>query len=158
MGPVEAAEGRRYRGSPSPRPAVSAESPSLPGLPGQRRQARPRIKASPVARRIAEEEGLDRQSLLGSGPGGRIVKADVETALASGSVPTATLFPPHQEKAPSPFLLEESASNPAQAGNEVTPHTISGPPPAPFAPASASAGLTPGAVEKPLEEPVGLAL
>jgi len=76
------------------------------------------------------------------------VKADVEAAPASGSVPTATLSPLHQEKAPSPFLLEESASNPAQAGNEVTHHTTPGPPSAPFVPASAPAGLTPGAVEK----------
>ncbi|MDX6615040.1 MAG: hypothetical protein QOD60_131, partial [Solirubrobacterales bacterium] len=38
------------------------------------------IKASPIARRIAEERGLDLASLSGSGPGGRIVKADVEKA------------------------------------------------------------------------------
>ncbi|MDX6617442.1 MAG: hypothetical protein QOD60_2533, partial [Solirubrobacterales bacterium] len=39
-----------------------------------------RIKASPIARRIAEERGLDLAALSGSGPGGRIVKADVEKA------------------------------------------------------------------------------
>ncbi len=39
------------------------------------------MKASPVARRIAEEENVDLQSLSGSGPGGRIVKKDVEAAL-----------------------------------------------------------------------------
>lgn len=42
-----------------------------------------RVKASPVARRIADEEGLDLASISGSGPGGRIVKADVEAALAA---------------------------------------------------------------------------
>jgi pyruvate dehydrogenase E2 component (dihydrolipoyllysine-residue acetyltransferase) len=42
-----------------------------------------RVKASPVARRIAEEKGLDLSALAGSGPGGRIVKADVERAAAS---------------------------------------------------------------------------
>ena len=39
-----------------------------------------RVKASPVARRMAEEQGIDLASLEGSGPGGRIVKADVEAA------------------------------------------------------------------------------
>lgn len=42
-----------------------------------------RPKASPVARRIAKEKGLDLSRLHGSGPGGRIVKADVERAGAS---------------------------------------------------------------------------
>ncbi|PJF21132.1 MAG: dihydrolipoamide acetyltransferase [Phototrophicales bacterium] len=37
-----------------------------------------RIKASPLARRIAEEKGVDLQYVPGSGPGGRIVKSDVE--------------------------------------------------------------------------------
>jgi pyruvate dehydrogenase E2 component (dihydrolipoamide acetyltransferase) len=41
-----------------------------------------RPKASPVARRIAKEKGLDLGKLRGSGPGGRIVKADVEKAEA----------------------------------------------------------------------------
>jgi pyruvate dehydrogenase E2 component (dihydrolipoamide acetyltransferase) len=39
-----------------------------------------RVKASPLARRLAQEKGLDLHSLHGSGPGGRIVKADVEGA------------------------------------------------------------------------------
>jgi pyruvate dehydrogenase E2 component (dihydrolipoamide acetyltransferase) len=39
-----------------------------------------RVKASPVARRMAEERGIDLGSIQGSGPGGRVVKADVEAA------------------------------------------------------------------------------
>jgi pyruvate dehydrogenase E2 component (dihydrolipoamide acetyltransferase) len=39
-----------------------------------------RVKASPLARRVAEELGVDLASLSGSGPGGRIVKRDVESA------------------------------------------------------------------------------
>ena len=49
-----------------------------------------RPKASPLARRIAKERGLDLGQLEGSGPGGRIVKADVEQAAASASGPAAT--------------------------------------------------------------------
>ena len=48
-----------------------------------------RIKASPVARRVAREQGLDIGGLSGSGPGGRIVKADVEAAARSGAAADA---------------------------------------------------------------------
>ena len=44
-----------------------------------------RIIASPLARRIAEEKNLDLATVSGSGPGGRIVKSDVEQALSGGS-------------------------------------------------------------------------
>ncbi|HET6447837.1 MAG TPA: dihydrolipoamide acetyltransferase family protein [Conexibacter sp.] len=45
-----------------------------------------RVKASPVARRLARQRGVDLATLTGSGPGGRIVKADVE---AAGTAPAA---------------------------------------------------------------------
>jgi pyruvate dehydrogenase E2 component (dihydrolipoamide acetyltransferase) len=44
-----------------------------------------RVKASPVARRIAKEKGVDLASIEGSGPGGRIVKKDVKKAASSGA-------------------------------------------------------------------------
>ncbi|MET0558729.1 MAG: biotin/lipoyl-containing protein, partial [Solirubrobacterales bacterium] len=47
-------------------------------------QATSRVKASPVARRLARDKGLDLGSISGSGPNGRIVKADVERAVAAG--------------------------------------------------------------------------
>jgi pyruvate dehydrogenase E2 component (dihydrolipoamide acetyltransferase) len=46
------------------------------------------VKASPIARRIASEKGLDLASIEGSGPGGRIVKADVEKAEAPAAAPS----------------------------------------------------------------------
>ena len=48
-----------------------------------------RIKASPVARRLAGESGVPLSTVSGSGPAGRIVKRDVEAAIAAG--PTAVL-------------------------------------------------------------------
>jgi pyruvate dehydrogenase E2 component (dihydrolipoamide acetyltransferase) len=48
-----------------------------------------RLKASPLARRIAHEQGVDLAALSGSGPGGRIVKADVEAAAGAGPGPAA---------------------------------------------------------------------
>src|ERR1700733_9771299 len=46
-----------------------------------------RIKASPLARRMARESGIDLEGLTGSGPGGRIVKADLDRAPAPPSAP-----------------------------------------------------------------------
>jgi pyruvate dehydrogenase E2 component (dihydrolipoamide acetyltransferase) len=48
-----------------------------------------RVKASPVARRVAEESGVDLHALSGTGPGGRIVKADVQAAGMDRGQPTA---------------------------------------------------------------------
>ncbi len=47
-----------------------------------------RIKASPLAKRIAANEGVDIAGIAGSGPHGRIVKRDIEAALAGGTAPT----------------------------------------------------------------------
>lgn len=56
--------------------AVPTTAPSAPAAPA--RQDGERIFASPLARRIAEQKGLDLSQITGSGPRGRIVKADVE--------------------------------------------------------------------------------
>src|SRR3954453_16526993 len=61
--------------APVPEEAPRAEPPAPSG--GEEK-GDGRVKASPIARRIAEEKGVDLGSLAGSGPGGRIIKADVE--------------------------------------------------------------------------------
>jgi pyruvate dehydrogenase E2 component (dihydrolipoamide acetyltransferase) len=67
----------------APTTATSGESLSPPaGAPEGER-----VKASPLARRIARESGIDLHGLTGSGPGGRIVKADV--AAPSGGAAEA---------------------------------------------------------------------
>jgi pyruvate dehydrogenase E2 component (dihydrolipoyllysine-residue acetyltransferase) len=78
--------------------APEPEAPRAPAAtaePAAAEQAAPppsgdgRVKASPLARRIAQERGLDLAAIPGSGPGGRIVKADVERAVtAPEAVPT----------------------------------------------------------------------
>jgi pyruvate dehydrogenase E2 component (dihydrolipoamide acetyltransferase) len=47
------------------------------------------IKASPLAKKVAAEKGVDIAKLTGTGPGGRIVRADVEAASANGSATKA---------------------------------------------------------------------
>jgi pyruvate dehydrogenase E2 component (dihydrolipoyllysine-residue acetyltransferase) len=76
---------------PTPSPATTTAEPAAPTSDGA---GDGRVKASPIARRIAREKGLDLHSLSGSGPGGRIVKADVERAAASGAPAAAPAAPP----------------------------------------------------------------
>ncbi len=65
-----------------------------------------RVKASPLAKKVASEKGLDLQTLQGSGPNGRVVIADVEKALAGGAPSQAAT---------------SSAAPAAQAGTTSTP-------------------------------------
>jgi pyruvate dehydrogenase E2 component (dihydrolipoamide acetyltransferase) len=78
--------------SPDVPTATAAAAPALNGDSG------PRIFASPLARRIAKESGLDLASIRGSGPHGRIVERDVKAALAHS--PAAV--PAQHTKAPFP--------------------------------------------------------
>ncbi|QDP19104.1 pyruvate dehydrogenase complex dihydrolipoamide acetyltransferase [Sphingomonas xanthus] len=71
-------------------PAAPAESAS----PVARKNEGERIKASPLARRLAEAQGIDLSSLKGSGPGGRIVRADLGPAAGGqASAPSAEPAP-----------------------------------------------------------------
>jgi pyruvate dehydrogenase E2 component (dihydrolipoyllysine-residue acetyltransferase) len=58
-----------------------------------------RVKASPVARRMARELGVELAQLQGSGPGGRIVKADVEAAAGDGAKAEPAEAPPEERPA-----------------------------------------------------------
>jgi pyruvate dehydrogenase E2 component (dihydrolipoamide acetyltransferase) len=69
-----------------------------------------RIKASPVARRMAGELGVELARLEGSGPGGRIVKADVESAAEDGGG-ADTEEEEKEEAAEAPAAKKESSGN-----------------------------------------------
>jgi pyruvate dehydrogenase E2 component (dihydrolipoyllysine-residue acetyltransferase) len=76
--------------------------PEGPSEPEQRVESTNggRVKASPLARRIARERGIELSSLRGTGPEGRIVAEDVERASATGAVsatPAAAAAPPSGE-------------------------------------------------------------
>ncbi len=94
-----AAEPQAEEAAPEPEPEAEAASEQEPDTPDPTpdtpsREAAPvtsegnggRVKASPVARRMAREMGVELARLEGSGPGGRIVKADVEAAAGGGGV------------------------------------------------------------------------
>jgi pyruvate dehydrogenase E2 component (dihydrolipoamide acetyltransferase) len=71
-------------GSPAPDGAPATSVPRADGG---------RVKASPLARRLAGERGIDLHALSGTGPGGRIVRADVEAAGAAAPTPAAPAAP-----------------------------------------------------------------
>lgn len=74
----------------SPAPAAPAPAPVA--------GSSSRIKASPLARKIAKEKGVDLARVTGSGPGGRIVKKDVENAPVGGGGGSLGLLPPATAK------------------------------------------------------------
>ncbi len=84
------------------------------------------VAASPLARTMAARAGLDLATVRGTGPGGRIVKADVEAALGGGSAPPAAPTPSAPPAAPVVAATVAAQSAPAAAP---TPP----PPPAPVA-------------------------
>ncbi len=84
--PVAAAGQVPATPAPAPVPTPVAESP--PAVPEGE------VRASPIARRLAREKGVDLANLTGSGPGGRIVEADVLAAAAVLSAPGGVLASP----------------------------------------------------------------
>ncbi|MGW1190874.1 2-oxo acid dehydrogenase subunit E2 [Streptomyces sp. NPDC002559] len=97
--------------SPAPAAAVSGE-PDRGG----------RVFSSPLARRLAREAGLDIEALTGTGPGGRIVRRDVDAAAAARPVPATEPAAP----APVPRAAPAAPQAVAPAGSgdhEDIPHT-----------------------------------
>jgi pyruvate dehydrogenase E2 component (dihydrolipoamide acetyltransferase) len=78
-----------------------------------------RVKASPLARRVAREQGVELGGLKGSGPGGRILKADVERTGASGTPTSASpqvaqASPPPKPTPPAGFAPDGGATETAK--------------------------------------------
>ena len=74
------------KGAEAP-PKAAPAKPAAPQPKAQESQSNGRLRASPLAKRIAQENGVDLSSIAGSGPQGRIVKKDVEDA--KGGAPAA---------------------------------------------------------------------
>ncbi len=84
-------------------PAAPSPAPSPAGVTTSTGAGDGRVKASPLARRMARERGLDLAALAGSGPGGRIIKADVERAAQAQPAP-AVAAPPSAEAPVAPAV------------------------------------------------------
>src|SRR3954447_19410744 len=90
--------GRMKSGGNGAEPAVAPEAPVKRAEPEEQQEEIPPdgIRVSPVARRVAHAEGIDLSNVHGSGPGGRIMKADV---LGSNGKAAAAPAAPAQENA-----------------------------------------------------------
>jgi len=122
--PAQAAAEASAKAAPADQPASSAaaeKTPPAPPAPAARPAPAPvaasastggeggRVKASPLARSMAAHQNIDLSSVAGSGPGGRIIKRDIE----SWAGPRPSAAPARVSAAPSP--------RPAPPGPSITP-------------------------------------
>ncbi len=94
-GSVQAGSGGAPAPAPASAPAESAPAPAPAPKPEKAQETAPvsaavpspgkRVFSSPLARRIAGQNGIDLGALSGTGPNGRVVKRDVEAAMAAGT-------------------------------------------------------------------------
>lgn len=108
-------------GATLPQPAASTEL-SVQALAGT--SVGERVRSSPLARRIALQNGIALESLRGSGPNGRIVRVDVERALsATGTLVATSRLAPAVAIAPSVLAAPVPGAVFVEAGYEDIPHT-----------------------------------
>ncbi|MBF6176620.1 dihydrolipoamide acetyltransferase family protein [Nocardia blacklockiae] len=97
--------------------AVPAEAVASAG------NGRAEVRATPLVRRLAEEAGLDLAAVHGSGPHGRVVRADVEEAAAHREPATAS--PPPGGPQPEPVVVADLATVPSPAATSaVSAHRV----------------------------------
>jgi pyruvate dehydrogenase E2 component (dihydrolipoamide acetyltransferase) len=89
---IPTADGGEKKAEPKSdeKPATATQPESAPAQPASATPDNGRIKASPLAKKIAEDKNLNIADIQGTGPGGRVVKKDVEAALESGAPTSAS--------------------------------------------------------------------
>ncbi|MGA1417355.1 MAG: dihydrolipoamide acetyltransferase family protein [Gemmatimonadaceae bacterium] len=95
------------RAPATPTPSAPRATPSAAAAPAPATEAG-RALVSPLARRLADESGVSLGTLQGSGPGGRIVKRDIEAALAGGAVASASVAGAAPARAAAPVRTGEA--------------------------------------------------
>src|SRR6266576_3346251 len=110
-GSTEQAAAKPASAAAAPKPAPAPASVPAPApAPVAAAADATRVKASPLAKRIAKEAGVDLQLVQGSGPGGRVIKRDVEAGAAHPSTagqPSAAPVPRSVLRAPSGVPYED---------------------------------------------------
>jgi pyruvate dehydrogenase E2 component (dihydrolipoamide acetyltransferase) len=112
--------------TPAPKPAAPkaaspAAAPTASPAAAPQANAGGRVLASPLAKRIALEHGLDLSKILGSGPNGRVVRADVEKAKAGGGAKAAAAPAAARPAAQAPAI--SGAQGFGEPEFELVPHT-----------------------------------
>ena len=127
-----AAKPEEAKAEPEPAPSKSESKPAEPApAPAAPAASKPaiskdgRVIASPLAKRLAAEKGVDLDSLTGSGPNGRIIKADVEAAQPGTAKPKSAAPSPANDAAPvgKPAAVEMAAETRALLDERI-PHSV----------------------------------
>jgi len=110
--PLPPAGGEQVVSTPQPvKPASITPLPQVAGGGPATSHSKDRVKASPLAKRIAGNKGLDLTTISGTGPNGRIVKADVEAISGEGRsavAPAQVLDPGLRRETPAPTQAIDS--------------------------------------------------
>ena len=123
--------------APAPTPAPAAPPPAAAQAapaPMANGHDTDRVFASPLARRMAKQANIDLSSMKGSGPNGRIVRADIEARHASGAGPARLEAqagareadappPPVQQAKPAPKAAPTSGAAPVTAPHQLVPNS-----------------------------------
>lgn len=115
--------------APAPVKSEAAPAPASSSAPTAQSAAQSgnRVFSSPLARRVAKEAGIDISKVSGSGPKGRVIKSDVEKAVAGGSAKAAPAASQAPASAPAPALAKGASDEAVlklfeQGSYELVPH------------------------------------
>jgi pyruvate dehydrogenase E2 component (dihydrolipoamide acetyltransferase) len=123
---AEAAPAEKAAEAPKAAAPVTDAAPA-PSTPVPVAKSGERVFASPLARRLAKEAGIDLTAVTGSGPHGRVVKADIEKAGTSGAAKVAPSAAPATAGTPAPALAKGPSDDNvlklfAEGSYELLPH------------------------------------
>ena len=123
-GKPDATDPNKTGSEAAPAPAGTSDH-GRPATAGAAQGDSGRVKASPLARRIAADKGVELSGITGSGPNGRIVKADVENAKpGAASAPKAEAAAPVPSAAAAPAPAAEAPKPAAVWFDDSIPHTV----------------------------------
>lgn len=113
-----AAEAPKTEAAPAAAPAAAAPAPAAP-----KAASGDRVFSSPLARRIASQEGVDIAVVNGTGPHGRVVKRDVEAAIKSGTGKAKASGAPASQRTLATGMSDETVLKLFEEGSyEIVPH------------------------------------
>ncbi|MBY2935590.1 pyruvate dehydrogenase complex dihydrolipoamide acetyltransferase [Rhizobium leguminosarum] len=114
---ADGAAAPKAEAAPAPVQSAAAAAPAPAAAPASVSSDSSRTFSSPLARRLAREAGIDLSAIAGSGPHGRVVKSDIEAAVAGGgakaAAPAAAASAPQASAAPAPAAAPKGASEEA---------------------------------------------